>query len=159
MQTFKLEMNYPGLSRDEFIHIFKTGLELVPMDKWHIYLDFTRNSNVFAGNIDDNMNHFGIESSYLITKNWGLFGRYTYSRWNDLGQLSKTIPEIDYRGYHNVYFSTHWVFAKDSWLSLEYGVGPAYNVATNVFDPRLAYYASTVLNTQHIFRLSVLKKF
>ncbi len=143
----------------DYFSIMKTGLELVPTDKWHIYLDYTRNSNVFAGNIDDNMNHFGIESSYLITKNWGLFGRYSYSRWNDFVKLGQATPEIEYRGYHNLYFATRWVFAPDSWLGLEYGVGPAYNVATNVYDPRLAYYASTVLETQHLFRLSVLKKF
>ncbi len=142
-----------------YFNIFKTGVEFIPTDKWHIYLDFTRNSNVFAGSIDDNMNHFGVETSYLLTKNWGLFARYSYARWNDFTQLAKPVPEIDYRGYHNVYFASRWVFAPDSWLALEYGVGPAYNVATNVYDPRLAYYATTVLNTQHIFRLSVLKKF
>lgn len=142
-----------------YFSIQKMGLELIPTDKWHIYLDFTRNSNVFAGNIDDNMNHFGIESSYLITKNWGVFGRYTYTRWNDFGKLGQSVPEIEYRGYHNLYFATNWVFAPDSRLSLEYGVGPAYNVATNVYDPRLAYYSTTALDTQHLIRLSVLKKF
>ena len=142
-----------------YFNIFKTGLELTPTDKWHVYLDYTRNSNVFAGNIDDNMNHFGIESTYLITKNWGIFARYCYTRWNDFYRLSQSVPDMKYTGYHNFYFSTRWVFAPDSFLGLEYGVGPAYNVATNVLDPRLAYYATTVLNTQHIIRLTVLKKF
>ncbi len=142
-----------------YFNIFKTGLELIPTDKWHVYLDYTRNSNVFAGNIDDNMNHFGIETSYLISKTWGVFSRYTYTRWNDFKELSLPTPNIDYRGYHNLYFASHWVFAPDSWLAMEYGVGPAYNVATNTYDPRLAFYATTVLNTQHLIRLSVLKKF
>jgi hypothetical protein len=143
----------------DYFSIMKTGLELIPMERWHIYLDYTRNSNVFAGNIDDNMNHFGIESTYLFTKNWGIFGRYSYTRWNDFVDLGQASPFANYRGYHNVHFATRWVFAPDSWLGLEYGVGPAYNVATNVYDPRLAYYSSTVLDTQHIIRMTLLKKF
>ncbi|MBF0511906.1 MAG: hypothetical protein HQL13_06225, partial [Candidatus Omnitrophica bacterium] len=51
----------------EYHNIFKTGLELTPTQAWHIYLDYTANPNSFAGNIDDNMSHVGLETSYVLT--------------------------------------------------------------------------------------------
>ena len=50
----------------DYHDIFKVGLHLKPTTKWEIYLDYTRNPNRFAGNIDDNSNHVGVEMSYRI---------------------------------------------------------------------------------------------
>lgn len=142
----------------EYHNIFKTGLELTPTEFWHIYLDYTRNPNKFAGNIDDNINHFGVETSLMPNERLGFFARYTFSKWHDLGRLVND-GVLDYRSYNNVFFETRYLFAPDSTLSVQYGVGPGYNVETSSTNPALTYYGSTVLETQHIIRLICEKKF
>ena len=142
----------------EYYNIFKTGLELTPVDKWHIYLDYTRNPNKFAGNIDDNMNHYGIEACYIPTPKIGFFARYALSQGYDVNRLVND-QKLDYRNYNNFFFETRMILPKDVVMSIQYGVGPAYNVATNTSNPNLAYYATTVLQTQHIIRIVFDKKF
>ena len=71
---------------------------MTPTDKWHVYLDYTRNPNEFSGNIDDNMNHYGIETSYLLTPKIGFFARYTLSQGYDVNRLVND-RVLDYRNY------------------------------------------------------------
>ncbi len=141
-----------------YYNIFKTGLELTPNDQWHIYLDYTRNPNAFAGNIDDNMSHFGIEASYVPTRRVGFFTRYTLSRGYDINRLVND-HDLDFRDYHNFFFEMRMKLPKDVLMSIEYGVGPAYNIATSTSNPSLAFYATAVLQTQHIVRIIFDKKF
>ncbi len=142
----------------EYFNIFKTGLELSPNEVWHFYLDYTRNSNQFAGNIDDNMNHFGLEGAFTPTKKFGIFARYSFSQWNDLDHLVFN-NDSDYEGYHNIFLEARLIPSKDSTVILNYGVGPAYNIQTSSVDPKLGLYSATVLETQHIFRLIYERKF
>ena len=139
-------------------NIFKAGLELPLTDKWHVYLDYTRNPNKFAGNIDDNMSHYGIETSYLLTPKIGFFARYALSQGYDINRLVND-HELDNRDYHNFYFETRMILPKDLMMSIEYGVGPAYNIATSTSNPGLAFYATAALQTQHIVRIVFDKKF
>ncbi|MDE2214691.1 MAG: hypothetical protein KGJ61_06185 [Candidatus Omnitrophica bacterium] len=141
-----------------YYNIFKAGLEITPSRKWHIYMDYTRNPNKFAGNIDDNMQHAGIETSYLLTPKIGFFARYTFSQGYDINRLVND-HQLDYRNYNNFYFETRMILPKDLTMSLQYGVGPAFNVLTSATDPALAYYSTTVLETQHIVRIVFDKKF
>lgn len=141
-----------------YYNIFKTGLEVTPTDKWHIYLDYTRNPKEFSGNIDDNMNHYGIESSYLLTPKIGFFARYTLSQGYDVNRLVND-RELDYRDYNNFFFEARMILPKDVLLSIQYGVGPAYNVQTSTTNPALAFYTTAVLQTQHIVRIVFDKKF
>lgn len=142
----------------EYHNIFKTGLELVPSEKWHIYLDYTRNPNRFAGNIDDNMSHYGIETSYLLGPKVGFFARYTYSQGYDINRLVND-HRLDYRQFNNFFFEARMILPENLIMSIQYGVGPSYNVATSTYNPTLAYYSSTVLQTQHIVRIVFDKKF
>lgn len=139
-------------------NIFKAGLEIDPTKQWHIYTDYTRNPNKFAGNIDDNMNHFGLETSYVPTPKIGFFARYTLSNGYDINRLVND-NELAFRYYHNFFFETRMVLPKDVTMSIQYGVGPAYNVQTSSTSPDLAYYSSSVLNTQHMIRIIFDKKF
>jgi hypothetical protein len=141
-----------------YYNIFKIGLELTPTDKWHIYLDYTRNPNKFAGNIDDNMNHYGIETSYVPTPKIGFYARYTLSQGYDINRLVND-NELDDRDYNNFFFEMRMILPKDVTMSLQYGVGPAYNVATSSTNPYLTYYSTGVLQTQHIVRIVFDKKF
>ena len=141
-----------------YYNIFKTGLELIPTAKWHVYLDYTRNPNKFAGNIDDNMNHYGIETSYVPTPKIGFYARYTLSQGYDINRLVND-KELDDRNYNNFFFETRMVLPHDVTMSLQYGVGPAYNVQTSSTNPYLAYYSTGVLQTQHIVRIIFDKKF
>jgi hypothetical protein len=142
----------------QYHNIFKSGLELTPTQKWHIYLDYTRNPNKFAGNIDDNMNHYGIETSFVPTPNIGFFFRYTLSQGYDINRLVNN-HSLENRDFNNFFFETRMILPKDLILSIQYGVGPAYNIVTQNTDPALAFYATTVVQTQHIVRIVFDKKF
>lgn len=139
-------------------NIFKSGLELIPAKEWHIYLDYTINPNKFAGNIDDNMNHYGIETSFVPNKKIGFFARYTFSKWYDIDRLVYD-NVLKYKGYNNLFFETRMVLPADSTLSLQYGVGPSYNVKTRYEDPNLNYYLNPTLSTQHVVRITCEKRF
>ncbi len=142
----------------EYHNIFKTGIELTPNERWNIYLDYTRNPNKFAGNIDDHSNHFGLESSYKFSDKWGVYGRYTLTRMYDLGRLVHD-DVLDYQTYHNLFFEARYCHNKDSRLSLMYGVGPAYNIGVQGVNPTMAYYSAPSVATQHIVRLLYQQKF
>ena len=139
-------------------HIFKTGLHVQPTDIWDMYFDYTRNPNGFAGNIDDNMNHFGLETSLVPNARIGLYARYVISRGYDLNVLNRD-KQFSYRTYHNVFLEGRYIAPKDNTFSLQYGVGPVYFVETSSTNPSLAFYAAPVLTTQHMIRLIYEKKF
>lgn len=143
----------------DMYHVFKTGLELIPTDPWHIYLDYTFNPRHFAGNIDDSVNHWGAETSYVPNKFVGFFARYTYTRWVDIQSLNQGPSVLKYRGYNNLYFETRLLMPAETMISLKYGVGPTYNLQTAATNPNLSYYTNPVLSTQHIIRLTCEKKF
>ncbi|MBI4309632.1 MAG: hypothetical protein HY591_04805 [Candidatus Omnitrophica bacterium] len=142
----------------DYFNIFKTGLELTPNELWHIYLDYTRNPNKFAGNVDDNMNHYGIEADFSPTKRLGFFARYTLSRGYDIDRLVYD-NLLDYKDYYNFFFEARWLPEQDTTLSLRYGVGPYYDAQVVNANPYLTYYTSPVLQIQHILRLTYQKKF
>jgi hypothetical protein len=121
-------------------------------------LDYTHNPNKFAGNIDDNMNHFGIETSVVPKKNIGFFARYTFSKWYDLEHLVFN-NELKYEGYNNVFFETRLLLSPGSTLSVQYGAGPSYNTNTRYEDPNLNYYLNPTLETQHLVRIVSDNKF
>jgi hypothetical protein len=155
---FLYDQSYFEQAPYPYYNIFKSGLELTPSDKWHVYLDYTRNPKEFSGNIDDNMNHYGIETSYLLTPKIGFFARYTLSQGYDINRLVND-RVLDYRDYNNLFFEARMILPKDVLLSIQYGVGPAYNVQTSTTNPGLAFYTTAVLQTQHIVRIVFDKKF
>ena len=155
---FLYDQSYFEQAPYPYHNIFKSGLELIPMDVWHVYLDYTRNPNEFAGNIDDNMSHYGIESSFVPTSKIGFFARYTLSQGYDVNRLVND-RELDFRHYNNFFFETRMILPKDLTMSIEYGVGPAYNIITSNTNPSLTFYATTVVSTQHVVRIVFEKKF
>ncbi|MEI8011109.1 MAG: hypothetical protein WCI27_01320 [Candidatus Omnitrophota bacterium] len=151
-QGFFSQPKYP------YYNIFKTGLHLKPTEIWDLYFDYTRNPNKFAGNIDDNMHHFGAETSFVPIKSLGFFARYTYSRAYNLIQLNKD-KTLSYQGYHNIFLEGRYIAPKDNTFSLQYGVGPAYFVDTSSTNPDLSFYTTPVLETEHIIRMTYQKRF
>ncbi len=152
------DQGYLPQSPYDYHNIFKTGLHLRPANIWDLYFDYTRNPNGFAGNIDDNMDHFGFETSVVPTKSLGFFARYTLSRGYDLNRFNKD-KVLDYRYYHNVFLESRYIAPKDNTFSLQFGVGPVYFVDTSTTNPLLGYYAAPVLSTQHMVRLTYEKRF
>ncbi|MFH0753451.1 MAG: hypothetical protein V2A70_02655 [Candidatus Omnitrophota bacterium] len=140
-------------------NVFKTVLHVQPTDIWDVCFDYTRNPNKFAGQIDDNMNHIGVETSLVPNKNLGFYARYTMSRGYDLNKINQATPELKYRTYHNMFLETRYIAPKDNTFSLSYGVGPSYFVNTSATNPLLAFYMVPTLETEHIIRLSYEKKF
>lgn len=154
---FVYDQSYFEQAPYPYYNIFKTGLELTPSEVWHIYLNYTRNPNEFAGNFDDNMNHYAIETSYVPTPKIGFFASCTFSQGYDVNRLVND-QELDYRDYVNFFFETRMILPKEVTMSIQYGVGPSYNIQTSATNPNLTY-SSVVLQTEHIVRIVFDKKF
>ncbi len=139
-----------------YYNIFKTGLRLDPTDKTELYLDYTRNAYTSAGQIDDNINHIGLEFSYLATEKLGFYFKYTYSRWNDVNLMMEGKDKY-YLGSHNFFGELKYLPDPDSEFILQYGESgrtPVYTVSSDPFGSSLP-----TLDTQHIIRLFYRRKF
>lgn len=139
-----------------FYHIWKTGLRIEPADNLNIYLDYTRNIFKSAGQIDDNMNHVGLEVSYLPTKKFGFFFKYTYSRWNDINRMLASQDKI-YIGHHNLFSEFRWFPSADDEFVLQYGESGLTPIATVSYDPYGGSQAT--LDTRHIVRMYYRRNF
>ncbi|MCM8758117.1 MAG: hypothetical protein NC903_03550, partial [Candidatus Omnitrophica bacterium] len=139
-----------------FYNIFKTGLKFIPIEKLEVYLDYTCNEFRSAGPIDDNMNHIGLEVSFLPNKNLGFYLRYVYSRWKDLDLLLQE-EEKSYRGHHNFFSELRYKFSQDDELILQYGESAVTPVSMITFSPFGT--GLLTIDTQHIFRIYYRRKF
>ncbi|MFH0918025.1 MAG: tetratricopeptide repeat protein, partial [Candidatus Omnitrophota bacterium] len=68
----------------EFYNVFKGGLRVSPLENMEIYLDYTRNEFQAASLNSDNMNHWGLELTYMPTPKFGMLFKYIYSRCQDV---------------------------------------------------------------------------
>jgi len=139
-----------------FYNIFKTGLKFVPIKEIEIYLDYTRNEFRSSGPIDDNMNHLGMEISYLPNKKLGFYLRYVYSRWNDLERLRRGEDKC-YLGHHNFFLESRYRFTADDEFVIQYGESGITPITLVTFDPFGG--SLSTIDTQHIFRLYYRRKF
>jgi len=136
----------------EYNHIFKTGVNIQPARQWNIYLDYTYNPNKFAGQIDNNINHAGIEISYIPSSQWEMLVSYIWTRTNDINKLVYN-DEVVLRSYHNIFTELRYCPTETDQLLLQYGVSTASNLETKFID------AMPTLDTQHIIRLFYKKLF
>ncbi|TRZ94114.1 hypothetical protein D4R78_06905, partial [bacterium] len=138
-----------------FYNIFKTGLLITPADNLDIYLDYTRNEFEMAAQNSDNMNHVGIEMTYMPTKKTGIVLKYTYSRWKDLDRLINGITKPI--GHHNFFGEFRYLPSKDDEFILQYGEGNTSAIGNITFDP----FGGSLLtiDTQHIIRAYYRRKF
>jgi hypothetical protein len=139
-----------------FYNIFKAGLSLEPIENMHIYLDYTRNEFKSAGQVDDNMNHVGFEMNYSPIKKLEFYFKYTYSRWNDLNQM--TLGQSDYYfSHHNFFTEIRYRLSEDEEFTFQYGEGGRSPIATVTYDPFGA--GLLTLDTRHIVRMYYRRKF
>jgi len=138
-----------------FYNIFKCGLRLMPLENMEIYLDYTRNEFETASINSDNMNHVGLELTYMPTKKLGMVFKYIYSRSKDLDRLQSGITNPI--SHHNFFSEFRYLPSKDDELILQYGVGNITSVSNNNIDP----YGGSIptLDAQHIIRMYYRRKF
>jgi len=144
----------------DFYNVFKTGLRIMPMPNMEIYLDYTRNEYETASLVNDNMNHIGLELTYMPVKKIGMSFKYIYSRSKDIIQL----PSSDYGltdhpiGHHNFFSEFRYLPSKDDELILQYGVGDTSSISNLAsLDPYGG--GMLTLDTQHIFRAYYRRRF
>ncbi len=127
----------------------------MPIDNLEVYLDYTRNQFEGAGQNSEQMNHVGIEMTYMPTKKLGVALKYTYSRWQDTDRL--VAGETNPLGHHNFFGEFRYLPTKDNELILQYGEGNTSNLGNMSLDP----YGGTALtiDTAHIFRAYYRRKF
>ncbi|MBN2831332.1 MAG: tetratricopeptide repeat protein [Candidatus Omnitrophica bacterium] len=138
-----------------FYNIFKTGLRISPLDNMEIYLDYTRNEFEVASLNSDNMNHIGLEFTYMPTPKIGMLFKYIYSRCQDIDRLVAGVTKPI--GHHNFYAEFRYLPTKDDEFIMQYGEGNASAIGNMTLDP---YGGSMLtLDTAHIFRFYYRRKF
>ncbi len=143
--------NYP------YYNILKGGLLLEPLEDLHLYLTYTHNDYRWAQIIDENMNHLGLEASYIMDNKLGFYLRYVYARANNLRDYDHGKGRVNRTGHHNVFTEAKYRVDAESEIIAQYGVGGYGLVATPTETPFGGGVA--VLDTQHIFRLYYRRKF
>ena len=139
----------------EFYNIFKMGLRVSPLENMDIYLDYTRNQFQAASLNSDNMNHVGLEMTYMPTPKFGMLFKYIYSRCQDVDRLVAGITEPV--GHHNFYSEFRYLPSKDDEIIFQYGEGNSSSIGNMNLDP----YGGTMLtlDTQHIIRAYYRRRF
>lgn len=139
-----------------FYNIYKTGLRFNPSERLGLYLDYTRNEFKSAGQIDENINHIGLEADYRLSDKMGFYLRYTFSRWNDLNRMTSGFDKV-YLGHHNFFMEFKYLPAEDNELVMQYGESGRSPIAITGFDPFGG--SISTLDTRHIIRLYYRRKF
>ncbi|MCF7916702.1 MAG: tetratricopeptide repeat protein [Candidatus Omnitrophica bacterium] len=154
--TFLYSQGLFPLPPYEHYNIFKIGLKFDLGKKWNLNLDYTRNEYESAGQIDNNINHAGIEVEYLPIENLGLYFSYVWSRWNDLDRMADG-EGVFFEDHHNFFTEARWLVSESDSLILQYGVSGRGVLSEFLYDP----YGGTLstLDTQHIFRVYYRKQF
>ena len=139
----------------EFYNIFKAGLRISPLENMDIYLDYTRNEFEVASLNSDNMNHVGLELTYMPIPKFGILFKYIYSRCQDVDRL--ILGETNPVGHHNFFSEFRYLPSKDDELILQYGEGNSSAIGNMTLDP---YGGSMLtLDTQHVIRFYYRRKF
>jgi hypothetical protein len=143
----------------KFYNIFKTGLRFNPLDNMDIYLDYTCNNYRKAGQVDDNMNHVGIELAYTPMPKFSMFLKYTYSRWQDLQSIAQGIEKTI--GHHNAFAEFIYRLSADEDFTFQYGEASRDPYMGSVLDIGWDPYGGSLrtIDTQHIFRLYYRRRF
>lgn len=153
--TFLYSQSLFPLPPYDFYNIWKTGLKFNPTEKIAINLDYTRNEFKSAGYIDDNINHVGMDFSFVPVKNFEFYFRYTFSRWNDVNRMLGGFDKY-YLSHHNFFTEFRYLPSADDQFALQYGESGISSVANAVYDP---YGGLSTLDTRHIVRMYYRRKF
>jgi len=144
----------------EFYNVFKTGLRIAPFNNLEIYLDYTRNEYEASSLVNDNMNHIGMEVTYMPVPKFGMSFKYIYSRCKDIIQL----PSTDFAltdnviGHHNFSSELRYMPSKDDEFIMQYGVGDTNSISNLAsLDPYGG--GMLTLDTQHIIRAYYRRRF
>jgi hypothetical protein len=139
----------------EFYNIFKAGLRIAFLKNMELNLDYTRNEFEAASLNLDNMNHVGMELTYMPTPKFGMVFKYIYSRCQDVDRLIQGITKP--AGHHNFSSEFRYLPSKDDEFILQYGEGNYSPIGNIILDP---YGGSMLtLDTQHILRAYYRRKF
>jgi hypothetical protein len=142
-----------------YYNIFKTGLRVKPAEDLEVYLDYTRNPYKKAGQVDDNMNHLGMQIAYTPIPKLSFFLRYNYSRWQDLDMLIQGITKV--YGHHNIFGELTYRRSEEEDFTLQYGESSRDPYMGGVLDIGWDPYGGSLrtIDTQHILRLYYRRKF
>jgi len=149
------QQNFP-MPPYNYFDIYKLGFSFTPFEQIEFYLDCAYNENKKAGQIDDNMNHYGLEIAYTPTQKWAFLFKYTHSRWVDLNTLNSS-GQAFYQWHNNFFVESRYHVSENSEFIFDYGVGGITPLGSSLYDPFGG--ALAVLDTQHIVRVYYKKKF
>ena len=136
--------------------ISKAGINLRFSEQWRMAIDWTYNEYKFAGPIDNNMNHTGIELEFTPSDKFTYFFKYVYSQWKDITEIVNEVP-VDFEDHHNFFGEICYRPTDIDEFILQYGVYPRGVVGELLYDPYGGSLAT--LDTQQMVRLYYRKKF
>lgn len=139
-----------------WFHIYKAGLEFEPNDALKLRLEFTKNDYKYASQVDDNINHLGLEAIYNITDNLALTFNYTYSKTYNLYQ--QTVGWLKYEGHHNVFVNLDYKMEDKGVFTLQFGEAAILPYNTMFTTSPYGGFLSS-LDTAHILRAYFSRKF
>ena len=143
-----------------YYNIIKSGLDFTLSRQWNFYLDYTRNPFEKAGQVDDNMNHVGLELVYTPTPKFSAMLKYTYSRWQDIDHLISS-GKTKLTPHYNVFLEFIYRRSKYEDLTFQYGEASRNPYMGGVLDIGWDPYGGSLktIDTAHIFRLYYRRKF
>ena len=153
---FLYSQQYFDLPPYEDFDIYKLGFSYRPIKELEFYLDCAFNENKVAGQIDDNMNHYGLEIAYTPTPKLSLLFKYAHARWIEMLELNATGMAV-YRWHDNFFVESRYHIDPSSELIFDYGVGGITPLGSASYDPFGG--ALAVLDTVHIIRMYYKKAF
>ena len=140
----------------DFYNIYKGGLDWNVFDGLRLGFDYTHNDYKWAGPIDNNMNHAGVELEFKPNDKFSFFTRYVYSIMNDVNRFAAGDSDIS-ANHHNFFAEVALNPTPTDSLVLQYGVYTHGYVGELLFDPWGG--TMTTLDTQHLARIYYRKKF
>jgi len=153
---FLYSQQYFDLPPYEDFNIYKLGFSYRPVRELEFYFDCAFNGNKVAGQIDDNMNHYGLEIAYTPTQKLSFLFKYTYARWIEMLELNASGRAL-YNWHNNFFIESRYHIDPTSEFIFDYGVGAVTPLGSASYDPFGG--ALTVLDTRHIIRMYYRKSF
>jgi hypothetical protein len=140
----------------DYFNIFRERFIFQAEDNLKFIFHMAQNGYDFAQGIDDNVDHEGVSVQYDYSEKLSLFLDYTHSRTVDMSKLiSNNYSVIDVQDHHNFYGSLDYRINASTVFRSEYGL---FGMGTNT--PLVTPYSVTsfslpVVDTEHLFRVSL----
>lgn len=141
-----------------WFNIYKAAWEIKPSKDLKFRLEFTKNDYKFASQIDDNINHWGLEADWDIAENLALKFSYIYAKSYDIWKHNNEGGDLEYSGHHNVFINLDYKMEDKGVFTLQFGEAAVLPYTTMFTTSPYGGFLPT-LDTVHIVRAYFSRRF